>query len=385
MATQLTTRDDDALPTPATLGQAVAQFRGQLDQQAHDFKAALPAHITLEKFQRTIVTAVQTDPDLLKADRRSLILACMKAAQDGLLPDKREAALVLFKENKKDAQGKWQTKMVVVYMPMVYGLRKKILQSGEIAAIGVNVVYRREFDEGFFHYEDGTESTLRHKPMLDLTSEDARDENIIAAYSIATFKDGSKDFKVLRRFQIDKVRECSQTGATRTRKGEPRTPSGPWVDWFPEQAMKTALRSHSKTLPMSGDLIDVEASDDALYARSAATMLAVQPDAPRLVPPTPEEIAADDPPHDPVTGEITEDAARAADAEGFADMEGRTPKEQRGEGTTLESAKAEIDAAELVPDVNSRVIALAPLLNDDDAETLRQHAMDRIAALKGDK
>jgi len=359
----------------------VAQFRGQLDQQASDFKAALPAHITLEKFQRTIVTAVQTDPDLLKADRRSLILACMKAAQDGLLPDKREAALVLFKENRKDAQGKWQTKMVVVYMPMVYGLRKKILQSGEIKSIGVNVVYRREYDEGFFHYEEGSEEELRHKPMLDLTSDDTRDENIIAAYSIATFKDGSKDFKVLRRFQIDKVRECSQTGATRTRKGEPRTPSGPWVDWFPEQAMKTALRSHSKTLPMSGDLIDVEAADDAIYARSTATVLAVQPDAPRLVPPTPDEANAGDPPHDPETGEIDEEAARAADAEGFADMEGRAPEDQRGETTTLESAKAEIDAAELVADVNSRVAALIPLLGDEDAEALRGHAMDRIAAL----
>ncbi|MGV0111936.1 hypothetical protein, partial [Arthrobacter sp. CP30] len=55
----------------------------------------------------------------------------------------------------------------------------------------------------------------------------------------------------------------------------------------------------------------------------------------------------------------------------------------RGESTTLESAKAEIDAAELVPDVNSRVTALAPLLSEEDADALRQHAMNRIAALKG--
>lgn len=85
--------------------------------------------------------------------------------------------------------------------------------------------------------------------------------------------------------------------------------------------------------------------------------------------------------YDSETGEITEEAARAADAEGFAEMEGRTPEDQRGEGTTLESAKSEIDAAELVADVNSRVTALIPLLGDEDAETLRQHAMDRIATL----
>lgn len=104
----------------------VAFFKAQLESRARDIQSALPAHIGPEKFQRTVMTAVAQNPDLLRADRQSLILACYKAAQDALLPDGREAALVTFNTRQK-VDGQWQTVKQVQYMPMVYGLRKKIL------------------------------------------------------------------------------------------------------------------------------------------------------------------------------------------------------------------------------------------------------------------
>lgn len=239
----------------------IVKLAAQLDQRAEQFRMVLPQHISPEKFQRTIITAVQQDVDLLRADRQSLVLACMKAAQDGLLPDKREAALVIFKQNYKDDQGAWHTKLMVQYMPMVYGLRKKILQSGEVQDITAKVVYRAEVEQGAFIYEEGTEAMLRHRPLLDLSEEDCTDDKIVAAYSMATYKDGTKSYEVMRRFEITKVQNCSQTGALIDRKGNSRTPSGPWVDWYPEQCKKTVMRRHSKTLPMSGDLIDVEGNE----------------------------------------------------------------------------------------------------------------------------
>lgn len=54
-----------------------------------------------------------------------------------------------------------------------------------------------------------------------------------------------------------------------------------------------------------------------------------------------------------------------------------------GETTTLESAKAEIDACENVPDVNSRVSALRPLLSEEDGDELLVHAGVRITELQG--
>jgi recombination protein RecT len=295
----------NAIANVGQFKQALTHFEGQISTVARQLAVSLPSHISIEKFQRTLMAAVKADPELLKADRASLINACEKAALDGLLPDKREAALVIFKRNFKDAQGQWRQVLEVAYMPMVYGLRKKILQSGEVTDITAKVVYRREVEEGHFIYEEGTEAMLRHKPLLDLNEKDAADANIVVAYSIATYKDGSKSYEVMRRFEIDKVRECSQTGATRDRKGQPRRPSGPWVDWYPEQAKKTVMRRHSKTLPMSGDLmIDVEGRELETVSHSTERMLSVQPDAPKVLP-SAEQL---DEHVDPETGEVITDS-----------------------------------------------------------------------------
>lgn len=67
------------------------------------------------------MTAVQSNPALLSADRQTLFQACMKCAQDGLLPDGREAALVIFRTKKKiDNRDVWVD--AVQYMPMVAGV-----------------------------------------------------------------------------------------------------------------------------------------------------------------------------------------------------------------------------------------------------------------------
>lgn len=314
MATAIATRGDDRYLV----------LRQQLDKRADDFKSALPAHITPEKFQRTILTAVQSNPDLLRADRGSLITSAMKAAQDGLLPDGREAAIVTFNTRKK-IDGQWESVTLAQYMPMAFGLRKKILQSGEISALETNVVYRREVEEGAFIFEAGTEATLRHRPMLDLADDDLADENIVAAYSVAIMKDGSKSFEVMRRAEINKVRQASQTGAVgkTTRDGKAITPKGPWVDWFGEMARKTVMRRHSKTLPMSGDLLDVEATDEVLLARSAMRTLGADTgeSEPAAIPPTRTETAALV--HDPDTGEIVDDQTLAdLDRQGLREMDG---------------------------------------------------------------
>lgn len=287
------------------------RLRGQLVSRVDDFRMVLPAHISPEKFQRTVMTAVQSNPELLKADRASFITACMKAAQDGLLPDGREAALVTFNTRKKDSNGNgWNTVVEVQYMPMVYGLRKKILQSGEIKDIQTAVVYRQEIEAGLFVYEEGTERTLRHKPLLDPSFEPT-DDDIAAAYSIATYEDGSFSFEVMRRSDINKVRQASKTGAVgREYQGKPIPPKGPWVDWFPEMARKTVMRRHSKTLPMSGDLIDVEAMEEVMASRSATALLASVDADPPVVVPGREDLSQIA--YDSETGEVLDDDAAAA-------------------------------------------------------------------------
>jgi recombination protein RecT len=317
----------------------VAKLQSMLQARAHEINAALPSHISPDKFNRTVVTAATQNPDLLTADRGSFILACYKAAQDGLLPDGREAAFVVFKNRVKEG-GDWVTKKVVQYMPMVYGLRKKILQSAEVSALEVGVVYRRELEEGDFIFEVGLNPPLRHRPSFDLTAEDTTDDNIIAAYSIATMSDGTRSYEVMRRFEIDKIRQTSQTGALGQTvkfgkdKGAAIAPKGPWVDWFAEMAKKSVMRRHSKTLPMTGDLmIDVEGREIEESSNTALALNSTAPDAPAAI----EDQSGED--HDEETGEIIDASARqeAASAqdggegsEGAAGEEGSTAPAKAG-------------------------------------------------------
>ncbi len=344
MATQLATTDDrQATAQPI---HPIAKLNRDLELRAEQFAMVLPSHIKPDKFQRTIMTAVQSDPALLNVDRQSLLLACMRAAQDGLLPDKREAALVVFKENKK-IDGQWVQRELAAYIPMAFGVRKKILQSEQVADISTNVVYAAEVARGAFIYEEGSARALRHRPLMDLKAEEATDDQIVAAYSMATLKDGTVSYEVMRRFEIDKVRETSQTGAKVDRKGQPRTPKGPWVDWFGEMAKKSVLKRHAKMLPQSGDiLLDLQDDDDA-QARGAASTISLldghEADGPRVI-----EDHSDDEPHDQETRELLGDQ-QAQDGERAKDSPAETKPKAQTKGKAEPKAK-ETPPAEQKPE-----------------------------------
>jgi recombination protein RecT len=63
--------------TETTAEPALVVLRTQLEQRAAEFRMVLPSHITPEKLQRTLLTAVQSNPDLLSCERRSFLNAAM--------------------------------------------------------------------------------------------------------------------------------------------------------------------------------------------------------------------------------------------------------------------------------------------------------------------
>lgn len=207
------------------------QVRQQLEAMAPQFALALPPHVPAERFVRVVMTAVQSNPDLLEKDRQSLFEAAMKCAQDGLVPDGREAALVIHKQK-------------VTYMPMVAGILSKVRRSGELRSISAHVVY--ENDE--FDYMLGDEERIHHKPFIG-----DRGKPIIT-YAVAHTKDGGIYREVMTEQQVMAVKAIS------------RAQNGPWSGPFAdEMRRKTAIRRLSKRLPMSTDLLAVIERDDELY------------------------------------------------------------------------------------------------------------------------
>lgn len=217
----------------------VNEIRHQLVAMTPEFKNALPSHIKPEKFQRVVMTVIQQQPDLIKADRRSLFASCIKCAADGLIPDGREAALVLF-------GGKVQ------YMPMLAGIQKRVRNSGEIASIQAHVIYANDK----FLIRRGMCETIEHEPLFP------GDRGLpIGAYAIAKFKDGSDPvFEVMDHAAIERVRKVSRASG-----------SGPWSQWWDEMARKTVFRRLSKWLPMDSEADELMRRDDEIGGPAEAS------------------------------------------------------------------------------------------------------------------
>jgi len=200
-----------------------------------EFKSALPEHIKSEKFTRNVITVLNSSPELLKpdVDKKSLLGSVMKAAQQGLVVDGREAALVSFFSKKEQ-------KRIVNYIPMVSGLMKLVRNSGEVSVISTHVVKENDM----FDYELGDNERMIHKPALTNRGK------TIGAYSIVTLKDGEKSREWM---------DVDQINAIRDRKGYVNPV---WKSDYDEMCRKTVFRRHSKRLPSSSDLDDVNEHDD---------------------------------------------------------------------------------------------------------------------------
>ena len=210
----ITTKTETGAPAETPAPEGKASFGKMLVDRKPQFEAALPAHIPVARFMRVVLTAVQHNPDLRNADQGTLWTSCMKAAQDGLLPDGRDGALVIYKtKDGKDERGNDVWIKAVQWMPMIGGIRKKVRNSGEIRDWNAQVVHAK--DE--FAFELGDDPYIKHKPYLG----EGDPGPVIAAYSIARFKSGELSREVMTRAQIDKVRAASKTSKF-----------GPWVDWF---------------------------------------------------------------------------------------------------------------------------------------------------------
>lgn len=264
------------------VNQAVAvakpsQFEAELAQYEPQLAAALPSHIPVERFKRTFITAINQNPDLARLDRRSLFTSLVKCAQDGLLPDGREAALVKFGNTAQ-------------YLPMVAGIIKRMRNSAELASISAHVVYERDQ----FEYVLGDDERIMHKPAVGERGKP------VGAYAIAKLKSGETQREFMSVDQIEAVRRVSRAAQ-----------NGPWVAWWDQMARKSVIKRLAKFLPMSADDRDFLRRDDEIettggerpQTRLAAVLADPEPDQP-----------------DPTTGEII-DTKPAPDADSPAAKE----------------------------------------------------------------
>jgi recombination protein RecT len=199
------------------------------DDFQQQLKEVLPSSVSLERFTRTTKLAVQLNPEIVAADRKSLFLAMVRCAASGLLPDGRESALVVVKAKGVDKVQWW---------PMIGGLRKKAAEHG--ITLAAAVVYAN--DE--FSY-----STM--PPAVTHTPTPLGQERglPVGAFAAALAPDGRVICPpvVMTVDEIEQVRAASRAATSEY---------GPWVKWWTRMACKTAARRLFAEMPLAGEARD---------------------------------------------------------------------------------------------------------------------------------
>jgi recombination protein RecT len=289
--------------TQAVQAQAPPQRSIKALLTTDDFKQqlgmALPRHIRPDRMLRTILTSVRKTPKLLQCTPESFFSSVLTLAQLGLEPDDPRGQAHLVPFNKKDRNtGQWvpECQVIIGYRGYIDLARR----TGEVATIRAEVVYER--DE--FSYETGLTTKLVHKPTEAMDPGKVR-----AAYAVATMRDGTQVEKVLWARDIERARMSSKEGA----QGR-----GPWHDWYPEMAAKTAVRRLMKTLPSSAEFSLAESIDDAPVL--PIDMKTLEIDTSAAVARLPEQTEAEEQ-TTPVADRMAAKAAKAAPATPAANVE----------------------------------------------------------------
>lgn len=213
----------------------VEQLKNTIVQMRPQFLKALPKHISIDKFERALYTAVAATPKLAEMDRNSVLAACLKAANDGLLPDGKEAALVPFKGAAQ-------------YLPMFAGILKKMRNSGELLSIEANIVHKNDK----FSYRIGVDLL----PVFEPDWFGERGE-AIGVYAVGKTKDGGLYVEIMNKADVYKTKAAG-AGASSS--------YSPWNGPFEHEMWKKAvIRRIAKKMPSSTDLDGLFGNDDENY------------------------------------------------------------------------------------------------------------------------
>ncbi|MEX9875769.1 recombinase RecT [Providencia rettgeri] len=216
-------------------------------------ESLLPAQVTTEQFIRTAATAMIENPDLQAADKKSLILALTRCAKDGLMPDGREAALVVRSTKVNNSYIK-----KAVYMPMVDGVMKRARQSGQVTNIVSKVVYA---SDEFEYVIDEFGEHLKHKPAF------VDNDEIVKVYSFARLTSGEMVIEVMSRNEIERVRDIATSGKV----------NSVWVKWFDRMALKTVIHRLTRRLPCASELFSLfDVTQDTNTQEKTATASQVE-------------------------------------------------------------------------------------------------------------
>jgi len=207
---------------------------GLLRQMGTQISAALPRHLTPERFARMCFTTLRTTPKLAECDIRSVLAAIMEFAQLGIEPGTPlgHGWIIPF--------GRY-AQVIVGYKGFVHlAFRSDVI-------IVAETVYTK--DE--FAYQP---SNVK-EPIFHRYSDDDDRGELRYSYSLAQFPNGRLSYRLCTLADIKKAQQYSQAFKQGKR-------DSPWFTNPDPMWRKTAIRRHSAVLPLNAEFVRAAELDD---------------------------------------------------------------------------------------------------------------------------
>jgi len=238
----------------------LVSFNEEFHKVTPYLQTLLPGEEAVERFQQMTHLAIMRDPNLLRASLKSLLLSLLWCAYRNMEPGVDDGVwLVPFKG-------------IVTPIPSYKGLIKRAVETDTIVHCRPRPIYQGDIVE----VEYGLTENLIHKPVFS-------DGPLIGATVVFTLPDGTKDFHIMYRQEIEKIRNVSAAY-----KASPK--SGPWVEWEMPMFLKTVIKQGFRALPMKTPLRDLLIDDNRMEVGQTVESLLIEAghEIPTVTEPEPE-------------------------------------------------------------------------------------------------
>lgn len=269
---------------------------------ASKLKSLLPTYLPAKTFVQVVCTQLRKVPKLAKCDPESFFARLQECAEMGLAPNGRHAYLLPF-ENRRT--GTVECQLLIGYK----GLAMLAKRYGGVASIYCEL------------WCDGDTLTNDTGDIHHVINYEARraDEDVRGVVCVVNFKDGTRQGIVVKRSEIDAIRNRAQSYRQAVQYGK----DCPWTTDYGEMAKKTAFRRLAKWLDLSPEFDLAVERDDRDFATAEVVENAVRPrqapvravlSAPAAKPlPAPEPEVEDEPVVEPVPAQAPAEQAESAE------------------------------------------------------------------------
>jgi len=237
---------NDVIERPKT--QAKKGFQWDDYWSAQTYESILPDDIDPKVFASVCKRAMQTTRNLMdcaKENPQSVLNALIECAQDGLMPDGKQAALVCFKNRRNNNYD-------LTYMPMLRGVIDRLHKSAMIKDISLKMV----FEGDFFERHEGDNARYEHKPTNNPTGDPIGVYGLVNTTNGGTYRDWMPQCEIMKLKNAAIVKVGGAKNSYRT----------PWCgDFEYEMWKKSVLKRMSKILPISSSDRRMLDRDNLLY------------------------------------------------------------------------------------------------------------------------